>query len=109
MTKEQFDTWLTQDYSFVQEFTSSFTVQIAVIWAIERAYNEAWSQASVQPTYQEFADRWGSPEFTAYCQALLHTVDDCMSKANQLVGTAVGKVAQQEVAFWNMAYEAETG
>ncbi len=46
---------------------------------------QAWSQASVQPTYQEFADRWGSPEFTAYCQALLHTVDDCMSKANREV------------------------
>ena len=100
---------------------SSFSVQIAVIWAIEKAYNEvrpgllkavvaemllpctkahagmhklagaflrllqAWAQASVQPAYQEFADRWGSPEFTAYCQALQKTVDVCMSKVSREV------------------------
>ena len=100
---------------------SSFPVQIAVIWAIEKAYNEvrpgllkavaaemllpcakahagmpesagafpgllqAWAQASVQPAYQELADRWGSPEFTAYCQALRKTVDACMSEISNEV------------------------
>ena len=46
---------------------------------------QAWAQASVQPAYQEFADRWGSPEFTAYCQALRKTVDACMSGVNREV------------------------
>ena len=100
---------------------STFSVQIAVIWAIEKAYNEvrpglpkavaaemlppcaeahagmpesagaflrllqAWAQAAVQPAYQVFADRWGSPEFTAYCQALRKTVDACLSEVNSEV------------------------
>ena len=99
---------------------SSFSEQVAVIWAIEKAYNEvrpcllkdvaaemllpctsahagmpesagaflgslqAWTQASVQPAYQEFADRWGSPEFTAYCQALKKVVDACMSDLQEV-------------------------
>ena len=107
---------------FMEELraSSSFSEQIAVIWAIEKAYNEvrpcllkavaaemllpctsahagmpetacsvpnllqAWTQASVQPAYQEFADRWGSPDFTAYCQALQKVVDACVSDLQEV-------------------------
>ena len=87
----------------------SYPVQATVIWAIELAYNQAWQQPGemVSP-YDEFAQRWGNADFTAYVQQLEKQADQALSQADQETAksaeSAFIQIATLEKDFWQMAY-----
>lgn len=88
-----------------------YAVQASAFWAIERAYNEAWQRPGpMKAPYSEFADRWGSPDFSVYVEQLaaqaneaLTTVDDGTRQAAE---EALLDVAALEARFWQMAFDA---
>jgi thiaminase/transcriptional activator TenA len=86
-----------------------YAIQAVSFWAIELAYNQAWQRpgAMVKP-YDEFADRWGNPEFTAYVSLLEKQADEVLAKSNEIVQKraeeAFLEVAELEKLFWQMAY-----
>lgn len=87
-----------------------YAVQAVAFWAIELAYNQAWQIPGpmVKP-YDEFADRWGNPEFTAYVSLLEKQADEALAKSNQIEQTRAEEVflqvAELERLFWQMAFE----
>lgn len=69
-----------------------------------------WSSCLEAPApYQEFAQRWGNADFTAYCDllkqlantALLDPAVDVREVEN--AKQSVSEVLQLEVGFWDMA------
>lgn len=59
-----------------------FPVLLAVLWAVERAYHIAWKEAApLQPPYDVYAQRWSSPQFAQYVDALAAAVDDQLNSA----------------------------
>jgi thiaminase/transcriptional activator TenA len=87
----------------------SYPVQAMVIWAIELAYNQAWQQpgAMVAP-YDEFANRWGSIDFTEYVKQLEKQANQVLDNSDQetqkYLESAFVKIASLEKDFWQMAY-----
>jgi thiaminase/transcriptional activator TenA len=88
----------------------SYAVQATAFWAIELAYNQGWQIPGlmVKP-YDEFADRWGNPGFTAYVGELEKQADETLenSIAEDLkkAEAAFLKVAELENLFWEMAFQ----
>ena len=79
------------------------------LWAIERAYLEAWrSAAPGHPDYQEFAEHWTVPEFAAYVDALEEAANTALKEASaeeqKEAERAFLGVARLEWDFWEMAY-----
>lgn len=88
-----------------------YAVQATAFWAIERAYNQAWHHHSPMATpYDEYALRWGNPEFTNYVELLAQQADAALLSANAAVQTQATAifldVARLEKDFWQMAFEA---
>jgi thiaminase len=76
-----------------------FSVAIAALWAIERAYLDAWTSAApAAPPYDEFVAHWTSAEFCAYVDALESAADEAGA-----VGDVFLEVAEAEAALWGMA------
>jgi thiaminase/transcriptional activator TenA len=89
-----------------------YVIQATAFWAIELAYNQAWQLPGpmVKP-YDEFADRWGNPDFTAYVSLLEKQADKALAKSNEIEQTRAEEVflevAELEKLFWQMAYEGQ--
>ena len=48
-----------------------YPVAITALWAMERAYLEAWGSAAPgHPTFRPFVEHWTTPEFASYVAAL---------------------------------------
>ena len=82
---------------------------IVALWAIERAYLEAWrSAAPGHPDYREFVEHWTVPEFAAYVAALEEAADAALKEASaeeqEEAEQAFLGVARLEREFWEMAY-----
>ncbi len=82
---------------------------IVALWAIERAYLEAWrSAAPGHPDYREFVEHWTVPEFAAYVVALEEAADAALKEASaeerEEAEQAFLGVARLERDFWEMAY-----
>ncbi len=87
---------------------------IVALWAIERAYLEAWrSAAPGHPDYREFVEHWTVPEFAAYVSALEETADAALKEASaeeqEEAERAFLDVARLERDFWEMAYSGGEG
>ncbi len=87
-----------------------YPVQATAFWVIEAVYNFAWHGASpMAPPYDEFARRWGSPEFGAYVEQLRRQADEALSSASGTEQTqaeaAFLDVLRLERSFWQMAFE----
>lgn len=104
----------TGDYcEFLASLVSQpYAAQAAAFWAMEAAYNQAWTNAGeglANPAYQEFVDRWGSADFKAYVSALEANADQALSsatpEARDLAAAAVKRAVELENAFWTMALE----
>ena len=63
-----------------------YAVQATVFWAIEVVYNQAWQLPGpmVKP-YDEFADRWGNQDFTAYVTLLEKQADEALKNSSEEV------------------------
>ncbi|MFM7427719.1 MAG: TenA family transcriptional regulator [Elainella sp.] len=88
-----------------------YAVQATAFWAIELAYNQGWRQpGAMVPPYDEFANRWGNPEFTDYVKLLEQQADSALESASgavqQQATEAFRRIAHLEKDFWQMAYSA---
>jgi len=85
----------------------SYPVAITAIWAIERAYLEAWKSAMpCHPRYQEYVEHWANAEFEHFV-ADLEQVATAALESNQVDNEAEAvflKVARLEHDFWQMAW-----
>lgn len=93
--------------------TAPYPVQATAFWAIEYAYNQGWQlPGAMCPPYDEFAYRWGNPDFTDYVQGLAQQADEELRSAPEAVqqqaAAAFLEVARLEQAFWQMAYATPT-
>lgn len=82
---------------------------IVALWAIERAYLEAWrSTTPGHPDYREFVEHWTVPEFAAYVDALEEAADTALKEASveerEEAERAFLDVARLERDYWEMAY-----
>ena len=88
----------------------AYPIQAVALWAIELAYNQAWQKpGKMVPPYDEFAQRWGNPNFTEYVKLLEKQADAALAEADsevekQATATFV-KIASLEKDFWQMAYK----
>jgi thiaminase/transcriptional activator TenA len=84
-----------------------YVVQITAVWAIERAYLDAWTTArGGEDTYGEFVEHWTNPAFQAYVTdlegAAHHALVAATSLENQAAAEAFRSVARYEAAFWEI-------
>ena len=76
-----------------------FPVAMTALWAMERAYLDAWQSAvpGTEP-YREFVQHWTQPDFRAYVSDLeKHTVDSAQAEAIWF------RIVGLERDFWSMA------
>ena len=87
----------------------SYPAGITALWAIERAYLEAWTSAAPgHPEYCEYVEHWTTPEFSQYvsdlqtaAEAALQTASD--DERDRAEGAFLD-VACLEKDFWEMAF-----
>lgn len=84
-----------------------YPVAITAIWAIERAYLEAWRGAvPCRPRYQEYAEHWANAEFERFVADLEQAATVALesSQVDKADEVAFLKVARLEHDFWQMAW-----
>ncbi len=84
-----------------------YVVQITAVWAIERAYFDAWMTArGSEGPYREFVEHWTNPVFQAYVSGLEDAAQLALGAAtsleNQAASEAFRAVARYEAAFWEI-------
>ncbi len=87
----------------------SYPVGIVALWAIERAYLEAWRSALPgHPDYREFVEHWTTPDFAAYVAGLEAAANAAMDEASsderERAEEMFLAVARLEKDFWEMAF-----
>ncbi|KQK22013.1 bifunctional TENA2 protein [Brachypodium distachyon] len=100
---------------FLQSFGEpeiSYTVAITTFWIIETVYQDSFAFCieegnKTPPELLGTCQRWGSPEFKQYCQALQQITDRCLanapSDAVKSAEEAFLRVLDLEVGFWDMS------
>lgn len=91
--------------------SAPYAVQATAFWAIEFAYNQGWQlPGPMVPPYDEFANRWGNQNFTAYVNVLAQQAEAALQSApeevQQQAEAAFLQIAKLEKDFWQMAYSA---
>lgn len=86
-----------------------YPAAITALWALERAYLEAWrSAAPGHPDYGEFVEHWTTPEFASYVSALEDAAGAALEGASgderERAERAFLAVARLERDFWEMAF-----
>ena len=77
---------------------------ILALWAIERAYLDAWSFAAPgAPPYRSFVEHWTTPDFVAYVGDLHDVADDSLGSDPRQPERVISEVAVAEARFWDMA------
>lgn len=86
--------------------TRSFAAATAALWAMERAYLDAWRTASPgHPDYRAFIERWTTRQFGEYVVGLERVADAAAVPGEENdVEAAFVEVATLEHAFWEMAW-----
>ncbi|PZW36610.1 thiaminase/transcriptional activator TenA [Thermosporothrix hazakensis] len=82
-------------------------VILTIIWAVERAYLDAWKSALPGgPQFREFVERWTSPSFETFVGVLDGLASVSLERGGyvQEAEQAFLDVAQMEKAFWDMAW-----
>ena len=90
-----------------------YPTAITALWAIERAYLEAWrSAAPGHPEYRQFVEHWTTPEFADYVTGLEKAADDALrdsgEQERERAEVAFLEVARLERDFWEMAWSERT-
>lgn len=91
-----------------------YPAAITALWAIERAYLEAWTSAAPgRPEYREYVEHWTTPEFAGYVSALEDAADAALEGASgderERAEEAFLAVARLERGFWEMAFSGGGG
>ncbi len=75
------------------------------LWAIERAYLDAWSFAAPgAPPYRPYVEHWTTPEFAAYVTGLEGAADASTGSRREDSDAVFADVALAETQFWDMAW-----
>ena len=87
----------------------SYTAGITALWALERAYLEAWrSAAPGHPDYREFVEHWTTPEFADYVTGLEESADSALEagdeREQERAEAVFLEVTRLEKDFWEMAW-----
>jgi thiaminase len=85
-----------------------YAAAVTALWALERAYLEAWRGAAPgHPNYREFVEHWTTPEFADYVSGLEGAADAALEEGGEEEwkrGERVFlEVARFERDFWEMA------
>ncbi|MDP8950998.1 MAG: TenA family transcriptional regulator [Actinomycetota bacterium] len=88
-----------------------YTVGITALWALERAYLEAWESAIPgHPDYREFVEHWTTPEFADYVASLQRATGSALEFGSggerERAEAAFLEVTRLEKDFWEMAWSA---
>lgn len=98
--------------AFLRELEQkAYPVAITALWAIERAYQEAWMNAAPgQPNYRQFVEHWTTPVFTEFVTELERMTLAALESndADKEAEAAFLEVTRLECAFWEMAWSAQT-
>ncbi|MDF5726472.1 MAG: TenA family transcriptional regulator [Rhizonema sp. PD38] len=95
---------------YMQSITDKpYAVQATAFWAIEFSYNQGWQLPGKMPApYNEFAERWGNPDFTKYVKLLEQQADEVLETAEADIQKQAEesflRVAKLEHDFWQMAF-----
>ncbi len=86
-----------------------YPVGITALWALERAYLEAWRSASPGGAdYREFVEHWTTPEFAEYVAGLEKAADSFLKPLNEKerrrAEAVFLEVCRLEHDFWEMAF-----
>jgi formylaminopyrimidine deformylase / aminopyrimidine aminohydrolase len=86
----------------------SYPANVAALWAVERAYLDAWTNASPgAPEHRDFVEHWTTPEFSAYVRALAGAADLALDAASESdkreAEDSFLEVARLERDFWSIA------
>ncbi|MBI3997849.1 MAG: TenA family transcriptional regulator [Armatimonadetes bacterium] len=93
---------------FLHALTSGpYAAQITALWALERAYLDAWTGARPgAPAYREFVEHWTVPAFQGYVRGLEAAVTQALGEGGAAVREAAAEafcwVARYEAAFWEI-------
>lgn len=82
-----------------------FAAALTALWALERAYMEAWGSAApgAEP-YRAFVEHWTVPEFAGYVAGLAVAADRALAESDDGVEAAFLETARLEAEFWEMAW-----
>ncbi len=92
---------------FVSLDSQPFPVALTAIWAVERAYLEAWmGVAPGHEHYRTYVEHWANVEFEQFVSDLEQVAATTLAESNADEATeqAFLQVAQLERAFWDMAW-----
>jgi formylaminopyrimidine deformylase / aminopyrimidine aminohydrolase len=84
-----------------------YPVAITAIWAIERAYLDAWKSAyPCESQYQEYVEHWVNADFEHFVEELEQVAEIALSSGDldREAEAAFLRVAQLERDFWDMAW-----
>ena len=86
-----------------------YAARITTLWALERAYLEAWESAIPgHPDYREFVEHWTTPEFADYVAGLERAAGSTLESGSlgeqERAEAAFLEVARLEKDFWEMAW-----
>jgi thiaminase/transcriptional activator TenA len=85
-----------------------FAAALVALWALERAYLEAWGSARPgHPSYRGFVEHWTVPAFGEYVDGLGAAADRALAESPSDDGPAEAaflETARAERAFWEMAW-----
>lgn len=92
--------------------TRPYPANITALWAVEKAYLDAWTRASPGAgEYREFVEHWTTPEFEKYVASLEEAADAALAGASEEekedAETAFLEVARLERDFWSIAVPGE--
>ena len=87
-----------------------YSVQLTALWALERAYLDAWRGARPgAEAFREFVERWTNDAFASCVAALEAATSRVLGHNADAEREAFRQVARYERAFWEMASESADG
>ena len=91
-----------------------YPVAITALWALERAYLEAWSSAAPgHQDYRQFVEHWTTREFAEYVRGLEEAADAALRQSDERererAEVVFAEVARLERDFWEMAWSGGAG
>jgi thiaminase/transcriptional activator TenA len=87
-----------------------YAVQLTALWALERAYLEAWRTALPgAPAYREFVEHWTHEAYAGWVDSLEAAANRVLARGGEAERAAFRWIARYERDFWQMAYAVGDG
>ncbi len=81
-----------------------YSVQLTALWALERAYLDAWRGARPgAEAFREFVEHWTNDAFASHVAALEAATSRVLGQNADAERDAFRQIARHERAFWGMA------